>query len=56
VKSLVVGPMPGTVSEFDILGFRETEYQDFGVHGVELYVIATQRLVKAEKLELTSGF
>jgi hypothetical protein len=55
-KSLVVGPAPGTVSELDISGFRETEYQDFGVRGAELYVITTHELTKAENPELISEF
>jgi hypothetical protein len=56
VKSLVVGPAPGTVSEFDISGFQEIEHQDFGVRGADLYVIATRGLVKAKNPELTSEF
>jgi hypothetical protein len=51
-----VGPVPGTVSEFDISGFWETEHRDFRACGVELHVIATRELAKAENMELILEF
>jgi hypothetical protein len=46
-ESLVVGPAPEIVSEFDISGFREIESQDFEGRGVKLHDLTTHELTKA---------